>query len=106
MNHAMRSIITVAVVAAISIVTACAKPPQARMDGLVDAMEKAEIAEASTYAPAEFEAAREAATDGPCRGRGPEPTVRLDEVIRDGSRAVGQGERRRRECASGFGGQP
>ena len=43
-----------------AILTACAKPPQARMDGLRSGMELAELAESATYAPAEFEAAREA----------------------------------------------
>lgn len=60
MSHVMRWTITVAVVAALAILTACAKPPQARMDSLKNAMELAELSEAAIYAPAELEAAREA----------------------------------------------
>ncbi len=60
MTHVMRCTITLAVAAGMAILTACAKPPQARMDGLRSGMELAELAESATYAPAEFEAAREA----------------------------------------------
>ncbi len=60
MNHVMRWTIILAVAAGLAVLTACAKPPQERMDTLKNAMELADIAEAATYAPAELEAAREA----------------------------------------------
>lgn len=60
MTHVMRSTITLAIVAALAVLTACAKPPQARMDSLQKAMGLADTAEAATYAPVEFEAARAA----------------------------------------------
>jgi hypothetical protein len=60
MSNVTRWTITVAMVAAFAALTGCAKPPQAEMDAVKQAVNQAEAAEADIYAPVKLEEAREA----------------------------------------------